>query len=66
MWIKSHNVLSVAPSETKEYLSDITAIDCLGTSEETARAALFLVSDDSSFMTANTLTVDGGSTANKL
>lgn len=67
MWIKSHNVLSVTPSEMKQSLSDITPIDRLGTSEEMAKAALLLVSDDSSFMTANTLTVDGGFTEqNKL
>jgi len=51
----------------KQSLSDITPIDRLGTSEEMAKAALLLVSDDSSFMTANTLTVDGGFTEqNKL
>ena len=67
MWIKSLNVLSVTPSEMKQSLSDITPIDRLGTSEEMAKAALLLVSDDSSFMTANTLTVDGGFTEqNKL
>ena len=67
MWIRSHNVLSVTPSEMKQSLSDITPIDRLGTSEEMAKAALLLVSDDSSFMTANTLTVDGGFTEqNKL
>ncbi len=49
--------------EMKQSLSDVTPIGRLGTSEEMAKAALFLASDDSSFMTANTLTVDGGFTA---
>lgn len=35
----------------------------LGRAEEMAKAVLFMVSDDSSFMTGNTLTVDGGYTA---
>ena len=32
----------------------------LGTPEETARAALFLASDDAAFVTGHTLAVDGG------
>jgi NAD(P)-dependent dehydrogenase (short-subunit alcohol dehydrogenase family) len=35
----------------------------LGASEEVARAALFLASDDSSFITGTDLLVDGGYTA---
>ena len=51
------------PQEMKEMLSQITPMQRLGRPEEMATAVLFLASDDSSFMTGNTLTIDGGYTA---
>lgn len=53
----------IIPIEYKEILAESTPMKRMGTSEEMAKAALFLASDDSSFMTGNTLTVDGGYTA---
>jgi acetoacetyl-CoA reductase len=34
----------------------------LGTAEEVAKAALFLVSDDAGFVTGSTFSIDGGFT----
>ena len=42
---------------------DMHPIKRLGTSEDVARAALFLSCDDSSFTTGSALVVDGGLTA---
>lgn len=47
----------------KADLAAVTPMGRLGQSEEIAKAALFLASDDSSFMTGNSLIVDGGYTA---
>ena len=47
----------------REFLSNATPMKRLGQSEEMAKAVLFLASDDSSFMTGNSLIVDGGYTA---
>lgn len=53
----------IIPEDYKQTLRDVTPMGRLGTPEEMAKAVLFLASDDSAFMTGNTLTVDGGFTA---
>lgn len=53
----------IIPEDYKQTLREVTPMGRLGTSEEMANAVLFLASDDSSFMTGNTLTIDGGFTA---
>ncbi|WP_041544629.1 SDR family NAD(P)-dependent oxidoreductase [Oceanobacillus iheyensis] len=47
----------------REALINTTPMNRLGKSEEMAKAVLFMASDDSSFMTGNSLIVDGGYTA---
>ena len=53
----------IIPEESKQALAAATPVKRLGKAEEMAKAVLFLASDDSSFMTGNSLTVDGGYTA---
>ena len=53
----------IIPEESKEILKTMTPMQRLGQSEEMAKAVLFMASDDSSYMTGNVLTVDGGYTA---
>ncbi len=48
---------------TEEWLVGAHPLGRLGTPEDQAKAALFLVSDDSSFVTGHGLLVDGGYTA---
>ncbi|MBU5344335.1 SDR family NAD(P)-dependent oxidoreductase [Paenibacillus lautus] len=53
----------IIPEESKQALAAVTPMKRLGQAEEMAKAVLFMASDDSSFMTGNTLTIDGGYTA---
>lgn len=53
----------IIPEEDKQTLAGMTPMKRLGQPEEMAKAVLFLASDDSSYMTGNTLTLDGGYTA---
>ena len=48
------------PKEARHMLEMAQPIKRLGTSQECARAALFLVSDDASYITGTYLLVDGG------
>jgi len=51
------------PEEHAQSIIDRMPIKRIGRVDELAKAALFLASDDSSFMTGTTLVVDGGVTA---
>ncbi|MRG88105.1 SDR family NAD(P)-dependent oxidoreductase [Salinibacillus xinjiangensis] len=53
----------IIPAEIKQELAQATPMKRLGQAEEMAKAVLFMASDDSAFMTGNSLIVDGGFTA---
>ena len=68
------NVLSPGPIQTpgfdvfanadvKSFMQSIVPLGRIGTADEVAKAALFLASDDSSFVAGVELFVDGGSVA---
>ncbi len=52
-----------AADEARQYFSSITPLGRLGRPEEIAAAALFLASDESSYIAGIDLPIDGGSTA---
>jgi len=52
------------PVQAKKAFADMAPLQRIGTPEEIAYCALFFVSDESSFITGASLTVDGGYTVN--
>lgn len=58
-------LLSLLDEPTKQFLIGLHPIGRLGRPEEVANAALFLLSDEASFVTGANLLVDGGFTAGK-
>ena len=55
--------MSPDPAARRRYLEQEVPLKRIGKPEEIARGALFLASDDSSFMNGATLVIDGGATA---
>lgn len=58
-------LLSLLDDATRQFLTGLHPIGRLGRPEEVANAALFLLSDEASFITGANLMVDGGFTAGK-
>ncbi|MGL5603921.1 MAG: SDR family oxidoreductase, partial [Plesiomonas sp.] len=53
---------AVVPDKVIDYMVGKTPLGRMGTAEDIAQAVLFLVSDQSAFITGQVLRVDGGLT----
>jgi NAD(P)-dependent dehydrogenase (short-subunit alcohol dehydrogenase family) len=58
-----NNSLATNPEEENALKSHVIPLKRLGTTDEVTRAVLWLFSDDSSFTTGQTISVDGGMAA---
>jgi 3-oxoacyl-[acyl-carrier protein] reductase len=54
------DLTSIVPAELQELMLKMTPLGRLGTGEDIANAVAFLASDDASYITGQTLSVDGG------
>lgn len=61
-WVGVDRVLDKIDQEYLDYVEGIHPVGRIGTPEDVAGAAVFLASSDSSFMTGESITVDGGRT----
>ena len=55
-------MFSAASDDVREALTRLIPLGCMGRADEVASAALFLASEESSFITGTELPVDGGMT----
>lgn len=54
------DMTSELPEEYKQKMTDMTALKRFGTTDDVAKTAKFLLSDDASYITGQVLSIDGG------
>ncbi|HJO47811.1 MAG TPA: SDR family oxidoreductase, partial [Candidatus Scalindua sp.] len=48
------------PEEYKKKMTDMTSLKRFGTTDDVAKIAMFMLSDDAKYITGQVLSVDGG------